>query len=295
MPEHEGFVRAITEAPDDDTPRLIYSDWLEENGDEERARFIRLQVEAAQLEEFDPRRGILEARAKQILERREPEWSSALGLNAEGNYFRRGFLDEVFLSARVFLDRGEELCRRAPVTGLELGDSSANDCKALARSALLSRLRSLTPSPEHAAVLLRSPHLRNLVRLSFSFAKAPDQVLSALEEAGSLPQLRILELDDCEFADDDIEALARLPLLASVELLDLTWNSFGSEGVASLARSPHLGNLKVLKLAENFMRVEGIRALAASKTIRTLEGLTLDSAGVSPEGARVLARAALGV
>lgn len=37
----------MIEAPQDDTPRLIYADWLDENGEPERAAFIRLQIELA--------------------------------------------------------------------------------------------------------------------------------------------------------------------------------------------------------------------------------------------------------
>jgi uncharacterized protein (TIGR02996 family) len=43
LSQHEAFLRAIFDAPDDDTPRLVYADFLQENGDEERAQFIRWQ------------------------------------------------------------------------------------------------------------------------------------------------------------------------------------------------------------------------------------------------------------
>ena len=43
----DAFLHAILAAPDDDTPRLIYADWLEERGDL-RGEFIRLQVELAE-------------------------------------------------------------------------------------------------------------------------------------------------------------------------------------------------------------------------------------------------------
>lgn len=45
MTEREALLRAVCDSPTDDTPRLIYADWLEENGDPERAEFIRLQCE----------------------------------------------------------------------------------------------------------------------------------------------------------------------------------------------------------------------------------------------------------
>lgn len=42
----QAFLQAIIDRPDDDTPRLIFADWLDERGrpgDADRAEFIRLQ------------------------------------------------------------------------------------------------------------------------------------------------------------------------------------------------------------------------------------------------------------
>jgi uncharacterized protein (TIGR02996 family) len=47
MPEREAFLAAIAAAPADDLPRLVFADWLDENGDPERAAFIRAQVRRA--------------------------------------------------------------------------------------------------------------------------------------------------------------------------------------------------------------------------------------------------------
>ena len=40
MSEHSGFVQAIIEQPDDDRHRLIYADWLDEQGQPLRAQLI---------------------------------------------------------------------------------------------------------------------------------------------------------------------------------------------------------------------------------------------------------------
>ena len=45
MTDRHAFIAAIKAAPDDDAPRLIYADWLDEQGESERAEFIRVQVE----------------------------------------------------------------------------------------------------------------------------------------------------------------------------------------------------------------------------------------------------------
>src|SRR5260370_37026404 len=47
--EGSTFLRAIDENPDDDGPRLVYADWLEEHGDTARAEVIRVQCELARL------------------------------------------------------------------------------------------------------------------------------------------------------------------------------------------------------------------------------------------------------
>ena len=49
MTTREGLMAAILAAPDDDLPRLVFADWLEENGEAERAEFIRVQCELAKL------------------------------------------------------------------------------------------------------------------------------------------------------------------------------------------------------------------------------------------------------
>lgn len=66
---HTGFLLDIIENPADDTPRLVYADWLEDHGEPERAEFIRLQVELAHLEEALA--SDLSRTATSILERRD--------------------------------------------------------------------------------------------------------------------------------------------------------------------------------------------------------------------------------
>lgn len=47
LSEREAFVRAIIAAPDDDLPRLVFADWLDEHGEGELAEFIRVQCRLA--------------------------------------------------------------------------------------------------------------------------------------------------------------------------------------------------------------------------------------------------------
>jgi uncharacterized protein (TIGR02996 family) len=60
MTSDEAFLRDICEHPEDDAPRLVYADWLEEHGNPERAEFIRVQCRLAALPEDDPAHDALE-------------------------------------------------------------------------------------------------------------------------------------------------------------------------------------------------------------------------------------------
>src|SRR4051812_47076638 len=92
MKHDDAFLQAIIENPDDDTPRLVYADYLDERGDP-RGEFIRVQIALARLPDDHPRREGLEARERGLLKTHEEEWAGRLkGL--VGNYwFRRGFVE----------------------------------------------------------------------------------------------------------------------------------------------------------------------------------------------------------
>lgn len=49
MTERESFISAMRDKPAEDTPRLVFADWLQERGEEDRAELIRVQVARARL------------------------------------------------------------------------------------------------------------------------------------------------------------------------------------------------------------------------------------------------------
>src|SRR3982750_4314118 len=44
MTDHDPLLAAIIADPDEDTPRLVFADWLDEHGEPERAEFIRVTI-----------------------------------------------------------------------------------------------------------------------------------------------------------------------------------------------------------------------------------------------------------
>src|SRR3954464_14522957 len=73
-----GFWEAICAEPDEDAHRLVYADWLEDNGEAERADFIRAQCELARLPFGDERRTDLQIRERAALEVHRDEWRKEL-------------------------------------------------------------------------------------------------------------------------------------------------------------------------------------------------------------------------
>ncbi len=75
-----GFLSAICADPADDTPRLVLADWLDDNGEAERAEFIRLQCELAKLPAFDGVSIIGEAH-REVRQEPGPQasWTTSIG------------------------------------------------------------------------------------------------------------------------------------------------------------------------------------------------------------------------
>jgi len=70
------FLADVKENPEDDTPRLILADWLDEYGgpaDQARADLIRTQIEKARLPQGHPDHFVLGQRERELIQR----WGSA--------------------------------------------------------------------------------------------------------------------------------------------------------------------------------------------------------------------------
>src|SRR5579884_1262936 len=109
----EAFLHDILAHPDDDAPRLIYADWLDEHNDP-RGEFIRVQCALAQLSDEDPRRWPLEQREQELLRDHEAKWLPK-DVGDAHCVFRRGFVEEAMLYVHEFLMVADRLIEQAPV------------------------------------------------------------------------------------------------------------------------------------------------------------------------------------
>src|SRR5262245_44072357 len=95
------FLAALYDQPEDDTPRLIYADWLEEHGQPQRAELIRLQCRIAN---GSPHTDEDEDRADALVREHRGAWTAHLP-QAEGAtwQFRRGFPEELEIALALML------------------------------------------------------------------------------------------------------------------------------------------------------------------------------------------------
>lgn len=75
--EDDPFVRAMLADPENDAPRLIYADWLEERSDP-RGEYLRLQCYLASLDRTDPQFDRLVGRFRELLRQISPRWRAAV-------------------------------------------------------------------------------------------------------------------------------------------------------------------------------------------------------------------------
>src|SRR5215218_387211 len=96
MNDRLAFLRAIREHPDDDTPRLVFADWLDEH-DDPLGEFIRVQIELEPIRYRidDPRALELHRREDELLLAHRDTWAGFGGRFTDaadfGPVFRRGF------------------------------------------------------------------------------------------------------------------------------------------------------------------------------------------------------------
>jgi uncharacterized protein (TIGR02996 family) len=288
MTPEDAFVTDILEHPDDDAPRLIFADWLEDHGgpgDAQRAEFIRIQCRRASLPP-GPDEQRLRRRAEELLRAHWEQWVRPLAelvgkahgeawlhgpYNPEALYkFRRGFVFVLDLPAQRFLERGADILRWAPLRQVRLFGAGG-------------------VAPELAAC----PHLRWLERIDFTdYFSDPIDASDMAALAGSvyLDRLRGLGLYRNNLGDMGLAALAHALWLAGLQVLELGQNGLSSIGVRALAATPHAFRPVRLLLGDNPLGDEGVAELARSPILSRVTTLGLTACAIGAEGVAALAR-----
>jgi uncharacterized protein (TIGR02996 family) len=291
-----GFLEDIVAHPDDDTPRLVYADWLEDNGDSDRAEFIRVQLERSHLPEWDARQVPLRLREAALIEQHGGGWKRELprikGVRWEG--FRRGFVATARFNSFEVLAANASACWAAapieavsvrwprhgedvegiePIAGLRELSTTARyinprEVSRFADAPLLSTLRALTVRNGSLGIdgfrrLVRSPHLNTLTALRVPFNSIGNGAADALGDAGALTSLEELDLSETgsygRYGEDPI---------------------IEPSGVQALTLWSGMSQLRSLNLSGNDVRRDGLRFLLGSPRCTHLKELVLCTSGL---------------
>jgi uncharacterized protein (TIGR02996 family) len=237
LEEQEAFLRAIFDAPDDDTPRLVYADWLEEHGQEIAAQAIRLSVEWFR-------------------------WPVGLhqrvALHEESERFQAHHPEIVKELARVVrwpID--EPRYGLIPLTVAELSDHLTVRQRSIrcpwwfGSDTLFVRgggHRVIDATPFDTA--FNTLAFQKVVELHMPGELVP-VTGTVTDDTGSVTEYPVFEERIVPIITTaGVEALAKHRGSRRLTLLDLTNNNLGNDALRFLARSPHLDRLKRLTIAE---------------------------------------------
>jgi uncharacterized protein (TIGR02996 family) len=252
MTDRDAFLAAIVAAPEQDLPRLVFADYLDDCGEAPRAEFIRLQCAVAHGKHQHRRR------TDELEERHRDEWLAPLGRGVFHAEFRRGFPEHLVMSAREFVQDNAGIRAQTPLRGVAL----------LGAGRVLARL-------------LAGPHLAGLIALHLTGGMLGDAGVERLTECPHLAGVRTLRLGMNEIGDAGASALANCEFLSDLRILILSQNGISDAGAWDMARSPHFRQLAALDLSENEISPLSLAMLRNSPFLENLNELEADSQRVS--------------
>jgi uncharacterized protein (TIGR02996 family) len=315
---HEDFLKAILACPDEDAPRLIYADWLEEQGESARASFIRMQCQLARMQKYEPGYFSLVHQVEKLLRDNQQDWSAAIKPLVHFFRFERGFVGDVTARAKQLVHKGETLFSLAPIRRLKLMMFKPADVPALAELTILQRLRTLSLGTndltgDEVRQLLSSPHLEQVRVLEFD-GYSPNHGNLTFLSPSLLPQVQELQFGQ-RLPMETWEHVCANPWLAQVKSLRLAgWlesavrlqgepkqedlalflqslNPRPIDGLRHLVRSPHLGKLRSLEVNFSCLTDETAEEIAQNEAFSELKQLELKGTILSDRGVSAIAGA----
>jgi uncharacterized protein (TIGR02996 family) len=262
MTEAGAFMRAIIDRPDDDSPRLIYADWLEENGETERAEFIRLQCARSSARTQTSVRPEAVLREMDLLEHYQAQWTPRIAQLAKSLQasFNRGFIEHVLVEARAFVAGADQLFAQSPVRSVQL-------------------IWGAEPPYERARfmqTIAAVPHLARIVALNLTDGFIGSDGAQALAVSEYLGKLEVLRLGGGHIGERGVRALVQAPWFGNLTHLNLANNDVNAGAVHALAvgletlKAAGRLRLKRIDLAGNPLRTAGFRVIRGSPVLRRL-------------------------
>ena len=297
------FLKNIGRSPDDDTIKLIFADWLDDNMEDEGAlcaEYIRLEVEIASLVKSDPRREELLNRSWEIQRDARLNFCAFLGLGVDvlgedswllwnkglpsGLLFVQDYATPTSGRKRHFFQGAEDILAKAPsISALEWGDAYLDHHETsrlladfLAKNTQIQRLKlgvaeryAMDAPPlllTEAALAPLLPRLARMEGLNIP-RECSSKLLTGSVDERDLSNLRLLSVEEMTY--DALQALAN----SKAHLHSLrVYQPLSEEGWRQLLTSPVLADLTSLRVGScSASMFEAILSSQFIPHLRTLE------------------------
>ena len=323
MTDRDALLHAIRAHPDEDTPRLVFADYLEENDEAPRAAFVRTQVELARTPPWEPFAVRCRWRQPNVVSGRlfrgELPPDSGHGLVAwAGEQFRRGFgwaLD--VRTVGLWPELAEPLFAHEPIGKVGFWSGTLDAWRRVAASECVRQFRDLVfnvspieplralrdePAacgvtdlrfgrasgagmPEVIEDLLQAPLGRAVRGLHFHTGyESLNELVDALNTGGPFERLSFSLMG---LTAAHVRRLFAGPAGASIQELHLRDEPLGGDGLQALAAVLPAG-LRELGLSNIGTRADGLEALARCERLADLRRLNLSRNPLTPRAAKVL-------
>jgi uncharacterized protein (TIGR02996 family) len=261
MTDGEALRAAIVAEPEDDTLRLIYADWLEENSRPERAAFVRAQVWAAQAEPYSPEALKHNRLADRVSLAQRTEWAKTVSSRVSEWRFSRGFVEHVAIHAASFPRNAASVFAVEPI-----------------RSVQVVRFAFGNASPEEVTLrpFFEVPELARVTRLDFRqvhLSEAGDfDPLTECRHLGNLTDLCLRETPVPPGWLGTMLVGPAFPALAGLDLTDVS--HLGPRLADMLPRADHR-RFRRLDVSRVVFTSDQIQRALAARCLREVEELRL--------------------
>jgi uncharacterized protein (TIGR02996 family) len=215
--EERALLAAIIANPEEDTPRLVYADWLQEHDRPERAELIRAQIGLARSRDDDAalrQRNLWNARVRLLLRTHSKQWRKELPRVSRVNWgaFDRGMIESAIITVRVWDASASaeltNLFEHAPIRVLRVHfwgwhELDPDECDEMLRSDGLTHLEELHLRAPSDGTGAQNPFFNRLWAHVW----------------GTRP--RVLDLSECWLPEEAVRPLLDLPSAATLPILVL--------------------------------------------------------------------------
>ena len=316
--EYEPWQELLDDSENDE-PRLVYADFLDDQGDEARGEFIRIDCQLHRMIQEDEGFQELNRKRAKLFHENSDDWVAGFGkLPITRPVFERGFVKEVTMTAKQLIKRGAEVAEKIPFLDSVTIKSATKVFPELSEFDLPDKIKRISFAQTKVyfqeaetvwPAFLDSPCTKSVSGLGIRGADIYGPALRRIAESQLIERLEFLDVANSglhdsmgQFFEDfrgenlreldismnrissfDAELIANCPALSKLERLDISSNTIGGKGLVHLAKSSILKKLKVLTIRDNRVTAAAMLELANPENLPSLELLQWWDVNVSDD------------